>query len=262
MPKQPDGQASVTRSVNRTIALLRLVATHTRAGWRLSDLAQHTGLDRATVHRLLASLCREGLAMRVPQSLRYTVGPLAFELGLAARPFFDLDHLVGSRLATLARELDGTLFLKVRSGVDSVCIGRHDGGTPVQALLLEVGGRRPLCLTAGGVAIWLCLASAERASVELDNLARIHRDFDGRAPGVQRMLKRSRRLGFGLNLGDIVPGIVAVSVPVTSAPGVAVASLTLARAVPSLARGAAVRLATDLRTHATAIEPLLAGLRL
>ena len=262
MPTQSHGPASVTRSIHRAIALLRLLSTRTRPGWRLSDLAQHAGLDPATVHRLLASLCDEGLATRVPGSLRYSVGQMAYELGLAARPYFDLDHLAGHRLAALATELGGTLFLKMRSGVDSVCIARHDGGAPVQSLLLEVGGRRPLCLTAGGVAIYLHLPGIDQQAVEHDNLARIERDFADRRSGVLRMLKRSRRLGFGLNLGDTVPGIAAVSVAVLAPGGTAVAALSLARAVPSLPQADASRLATQLRLHAAALEPLLAGLRL
>ena len=262
MPTPPRNQRNVTRSIHRAVALLRLLATHTRPGWRLSDLAQHAGLDPATVHRLLASLCDEGLAVRVPDSLRYSVGQTAYELGLAARPFFDLDQLAATGLAALAKELGGTLFLKIRSGVDSVCIARHDGGAPVQALLLDVGGRRPLCLTAGGVVLWLHLPDAEQHAVEQDNLARIERDFSDRSNGVQRMLKRSRRLGFGLNLGDIVPGIAAVSVPVLSPAGTAVASLSLALAVPSLAQADATRLACHLRAQAQTMQPLLARLRL
>ncbi len=120
MPTPPCSQRNVTRSIHRAVALLRLLATHTRPGWRLSDLAQHAGLDPATVHRLLASLCDEGLAVRVPDSLRYSVGQTAYELGLAARPFFDLDQLAANGLAALAKELGGTLFLKIRSGVDSL----------------------------------------------------------------------------------------------------------------------------------------------
>ena len=70
-------QNNVTRSMRRTIVLLRLPGSRTRPGWRLSDPAQHTALDPVTVHRLLASLCDERLATRVPGSLRCSIGPPA-----------------------------------------------------------------------------------------------------------------------------------------------------------------------------------------
>lgn len=63
----------------------------------------------------------------MPGTRHYTLGPLAFELGIAAQPYFDLGTLAAARLERLARELQGSLFVKVRSGVDSVCVARHDG---------------------------------------------------------------------------------------------------------------------------------------
>ena len=48
---------SVTLSLRRAVGLLRLLSTHTQIGWRLTDLTEHSALDRATVHRLLTSLC-------------------------------------------------------------------------------------------------------------------------------------------------------------------------------------------------------------
>ncbi len=57
---------------------------------------------------------------------------------------FDLGRPTRARLAALAQALCGTVFLKLRSGVESVCLARHDGAGPVPSLMLEVGGRRPL----------------------------------------------------------------------------------------------------------------------
>lgn len=253
---------SVTRSLHRAVGLLRLLASHTRIGWRLSDLAEHTGLDPATVHRLLHALVDEGLACRVPGSRHYTLGPLAFTLGLAAAPYFDLDRPTQTRLAALAKDLRGTLFLKLRSGVDSVCLARHDGVGPVPSLMLEVGGRRPLCLTAGGVAMLIHLPRAEQAAIAAANQRSIERRDPRRWQGVRRMLRRSRPLGYASNLGDIASGINAIGVPVTTSTGDAVASLTLALSGPPLARTQADALAARLRGEAEGIAPLLAHLRL
>lgn len=172
---RPDPGPNVTRSLHRAVGLLRLLASHTRIGWRLSDLAEHARLDPATVHRLLHALVDEGLACRVPGTRHYTLGPLAFTLGLAAAPYFDLGRPTQTRLAALAKDLHGTVFLKLRSGVDSVCLARHDGVGPVPSLMLEVGGRRPLCLTAGGVAMLIHLPRAEQAAIEADNRRSIER---------------------------------------------------------------------------------------
>jgi len=254
--------ASDTRSLQRAAGLLRLLCTHTRVGWRISDLAVHSGLDLATAHRLLAGLAEAGLVTRVPGSRRYTLGEFAFHLGLAAAPWFDVDPLVRDLLSRLARELEGTLFVKVRSAADSVCVARHDGAQPDHALLLEVGGRRPLCLTAGGIAILLQLPRAEQQAIEQANAREI--DLQGRdsRAGARRMLQRSRQHGFGVNLGDIVPGICALSVPVpVPVGGPARASLSLALAAPALSDARIARLAGRLRQAADAMTPAFERLR-
>ena len=83
----PDG----ARSLHRAIGLLRLLSVRTATGWRLSDLAQEAGLEHSTVHRMLACLLEEGLAVRVPGTRRYSLGPLAYELGVAAAPHFAIE---------------------------------------------------------------------------------------------------------------------------------------------------------------------------
>jgi len=258
----PKNRASVTRSLHRAVALLRLLASHARIGWRLSDLAEHTGLDPATVHRLLTSLCDDALVTRVPGSRHYTLGALAFELGLAAAPYFDLGRLAQGRLASAAGELRGTLFLKMRSGVESVCLARHDGVGRVASLMLDAGGRRPLCLTAGGVAMLIQLPRAEQKSIELQNRRTITRQDTARWHGVRQMLERSRPRGFALNLGDIAAGITAIGVPLLSADGAPVASLTLALAGAPWTEARAEALAVRLRQVAADIAPLLSQLRL
>ncbi len=262
VPETTPKRLDVTRSLHRAVSLLRLLAGHSRIGWRLSDLAKHTELDPATVHRLLTGLCDTGLATRVPGSKHYTLGPLAFELGLAATPYFDLGRLARARLAALATELHGTIFLKIRSGVESVCLARHDGAGPVSSLLLDVGGRRPLCLTAGGVAMLLALPPAEQTRIEVDNQRTIDQQDTIRWTGVSRMLVRSRELGFALNLGDIATGISAVSVALCTDGRAPVASLTLALTGSALTEVSARDLAARLRREADAVAPMLATLRL
>ena len=261
VPAPTAPRASVTRSLHRAAGLLRLLSTHTQIGWRLSDLAKHSDLDPATVHRLLAGLGDERLVTRVPGTRHYTLGPLAYELGIAAQPYFDLDRHVRRTLAAMAQELRGTLFLKIRSGVDSVCVARHDGSGPFSALMLDVGGRRSLCLTAGGVAMLMGLPRAEQKEIELHNLRTIARQDEARCNGVRQMLRRSRQLGFGVNLGYIVPGISAISVPILSKEQTPVASLSLALAAVTLSPARARALALRLRGEAAGMEPLLARLR-
>ncbi len=273
--------ADPTRSLSRAVTLLQRLCNHGRRGWRLSDLALDAGLDLATTHRLLQGLLAGGLVSRVPGSRRYALGPFAWQLGLAAAPWFTLDDASQRRLQAAARALRGTLFLKQRSGFDSVCVARFDGAAIDHALLLEVGGRRPLCQTAGGVSLLLGLPPDQQRAAEADNLARLARQGRSDQAGIRRMLLRSRGWGFGGNLGDRVSGIQAVSWPITAitaatatpadgdAPvvgrpvmaGPPLAALSVAIAATPLAADAIRAIASRLAAEARLLGPLLAAQR-
>jgi len=85
---KPDIQSSAgtggTQSLERAIALLRMVAAGSPDGARLTDLMAGTGLSKATVHRLLAALAREGLVEQDAASRRYFLGPDLDALGQVA----------------------------------------------------------------------------------------------------------------------------------------------------------------------------------
>ena len=255
-PAVPD-----VRAIDRAALLLRLMCARTQVGWRLVELARAADLGPATTHRLLAALVTAGFASRVAGSRRYCLGPSAFLVGAAAAQHFDVDRIARVPLARAARALQGTLYVKVRSGDESVCIARHDGGAPNPALMLDVGGRRPLALTAGGAAILLGLPRAEQVRIERANAAAIAGQGRATSTAVRRMLARSRRHGFGANLGDIVAGLSAIAVAVPRAGEAPIASLSVAFPVATLGDRRIASIVERLRATAASLEGSLAALR-
>ncbi|BAI73780.1 acetyl-CoA synthetase (plasmid) [Azospirillum sp. B510] len=73
--------AGGTQSLERAIALLRAVAEAGTAGARLADLMAGVGLSKATAHRLLMALARDGLVEQDAGSKRYHLGPDLMALG-------------------------------------------------------------------------------------------------------------------------------------------------------------------------------------
>lgn len=73
-----------TQSLERAIALLRAVAASGVDGARLADLMTGVGLSKATAHRLLMALSREGLIEQDSRSRRYHLGPDLDALGQLA----------------------------------------------------------------------------------------------------------------------------------------------------------------------------------
>jgi DNA-binding IclR family transcriptional regulator len=250
-----------TQSLRRAVTLLRKLSTHTATGWRISDLAAQTGLNHATVHRLLAGLVDERLAARVAGTRRYTLGALAYELGVAAAPYYGLDRIAAPTLSRLAQSTRDVVFLNVRSGFESVCIARHEGRAALKAYTVDVGSRRPLCLSAGGVAILVRLPRAEQAAIEAQNLQAIAGRDDARQEALRRMVRRSRRAGHGINLADYVPRIAAIGVAICTARGEPVASVSLAAMESDLEEPRRSEVLAHLYDAAQAIEGKLESLR-
>jgi len=215
-----------TQTVVRAVSLLREVTARGSFGWRLTDLAAHCGLDKATAYRMLRCLEEERLVKRRASDRHYLPGPLLFELGLALAPLAAFQAAAQAPLGRLARRSGGVAFLYLRSTNDFVCAGRV-GHTQLKGLSIHVGTRRPLVTNAGGTAIVVALPPEESRAVIAENMKRLSRFGELRARSIERMLRRSQSQGFGINLGDVVPGINAFGVALRNPQGNAVASLGL-----------------------------------
>ncbi|MGE0804953.1 MAG: IclR family transcriptional regulator [Burkholderiaceae bacterium] len=232
MPPPNLGAAPATRrgtqSLERAIGLLRELSTRLTGGWTLTELATQCGLDRGTAHRMLDCLIREGLVIRQPLNRGYLLGPLAFELGLAASARFDPRTACGPSLRLLVERSGETAFLNLRSGRDTVCVDRSDGPQTLKALAVEIGARRSLVASAAGVAILMALPAAERRVLTQSSLAHLRRADAAHRAGIGRMLRESEAAGYAVNRDHIIPGITAIAVPIGDRDGRPVAALTLA----------------------------------
>ncbi|QJW84021.1 hypothetical protein HK414_09065 [Ramlibacter terrae] len=94
------------------------------------------------------------------------------------------------------------------------------GTVPLNALMVYPGTRRPLFTSVGGVAIMQTLPPEEAHAVLMDNVAQeVARRGPVRLDALRKMRERSDALGFGANMGDVVPSLHAFAVPVQAAGG-------------------------------------------
>lgn len=248
-----------TQSIVRAVALLKEIAAHNFAGTRLVDLANDTDLKAATAHRILACLAREGLVMRRRGTRQYFLGPVAYELGLASNMHFNLKEICAPVLRRLARTTGDTVFLTVRSGADSVVIDRAEGGYPIKVLTQEVGARRPLGSTVGGLALLLELTRDEVGQIVAANAQRLTRYGHLSEAVLRRMIRRSRSIGYGLNENDIFEGVTGVGVAVPHGFGRPSAALSVVAISPRLAPGRRDEVVKLLRESARQLGQALSG---
>lgn len=216
-----------TQSLGRGIKLMRVIATRPEFGWRLSDLAAACKQDKATVHRMLTCLVDERLVEQRASDRHYLPGPLMYELGLAMPDRAQFHRQAEAVMQSFARRMAGIALLLLRSGNEYVCSVRM-GSLSLSGLMVHPGSRRPLFTSVGGVAILQTLPLEEVREVLLDNVEQeIARRGTGRLEALQKMRERSDHHGFGVNLGDVVPGLHAFAVPVKGCSGDVFAALCL-----------------------------------
>lgn len=132
-PAPPTG----TQSIRRAVAVLREISMYNLKGIRLVDLAANLGLERSTAHRILQCLVYEDMVAEKNPGNRYVLGPLAFELGLAAGKRFNLADLFRPHLRAITEETGDVAFLKsCATGVTSVYLAVP---TPVSGLVINAG---------------------------------------------------------------------------------------------------------------------------
>lgn len=248
------------QSIYRATVLLRAIASRGRDGARLLDVARQCALERPTAHRILQCLAAEGMVTQDPGTRRYFLGHLAFELGLAATPQFNMRQLCEPTLLRLAERTGDTVFLSVRSGLDAVCMDRKEGAFPIKTLTLDVGMRRPLGVGAGGMALLMPLADEEIREIVATNAWRIAGYGNLRAPVVLDMIKRSRALGFALNDLQVTPGAISLGLFVTNSYGPPYTAISIGAIASRMSPERLQELAALLKSEVRALEQvLLAG---
>ena len=214
-----------TQSVERTLHLLRAIATRGHFGWRLTDLIAHCGMSRSTAHRLLTCLVRERLLSFRPSNRHYVLGPLLFELSLSLPEHYpDFVRACHEPMSRITRQFGGVTYLIVRSHADAVCVARV-GVPSLKGMTVEVGTRKPLMSTVGGIAILIALGADERRRIVEQNRKDMRQHEMPRFDSLEKVLRDSLRQGFAVNHGVIVPDINAVGFAVNDPIGEPFAAL-------------------------------------
>ncbi|WP_192804903.1 IclR family transcriptional regulator [Noviherbaspirillum aerium] len=197
------------QSVERALALLKLVSGRNRNGARLADLVELSQLQKPTVHRLLQQLVASGLLMQSPDK-RYHLGQFSYELGLAASHHFTVRDISEPYLERIAQETGDSAFLVVRSGSDSFCVDRKTGSYPIKVFSVETGHRQPLGVGGGGLALLSALPDDEIETVLLANADRLSSYGGLTVQALRTLIRATRERGYSVISDYAIPGVTGV----------------------------------------------------
>jgi DNA-binding IclR family transcriptional regulator len=204
-----------TQAVARAVALLK-VFSDAQPEWRLTDLARAAHLHKATAHRLLATLEREGMVVRDAAREHYRLGPEASDLRAVAAP----------ELQALAAANGETATLEVPVGGDMLILDEVAGGALLGAVP-EIGTRWPIHATSTGKALLALLPTQLRRDYLRTRLTRHTDRTIVSAAALERELDRIRRKGFAVAAEELERGYLAIGAAVRDHDGRPVAAISL-----------------------------------
>jgi len=206
--KSPD----FIQSLARGLEILELIGQ--RDGEvSVAEVADHTGLNRATARRLLLTLVDVGYLRRTGRTFR--LAPKVLQLGYRYLAGLGISDLVSEQLDALAAKLGEAVSLTVRDGSEIVYVARARLDK-VMTVALSVGARLPAWTTSMGRVVLSALTDEEvRALYEESGPPHASTTFTKTAlDDIVAELHTVRREGYCLVDQELEWGLRSIAVPV------------------------------------------------
>jgi DNA-binding IclR family transcriptional regulator len=217
-----------TQAIRKAAAILRRVGQSNSEGVGLAAIMEALQLPRSTTHRILKCLVDEGLIKHEPDTRRYVIGRLTYELGLAVTA--GVLEVAQWRMAVdrVAQRTGVTSYLISRSGIEATCILKADGNAVIRVIPVEIGQRRLLGVGAGATAL---LAALDHDTSEriIQTVAPFLRGYPHLTEEVmRRIVDEARRTGFAVSKSNVVQDVVGVAMAIPKSDGLPSLALSIA----------------------------------
>ena len=202
----------------RGLALLRVVGGAS-APLSNRDLADATGIPKATVSRLAATLVTAGYLRQAADSERFSLGPALLDLSNRYLRHFDLRAAVRPHLVALSEFAGASVHMGVRDDLDILVIDSLRPRSAVITSRIEIGSRMTIATSAAGRAYLASLAPEERDVI----LERIRlasgESWTALEPRLLAGIEEHARLGYCSSFGEWHPHIHALGFSVLGPQG-------------------------------------------
>lgn len=211
------------QSLERGLAVLRAFSDRDES-LSISEVAERTGLSRATARRLLLTLCDLGYV--TAHKRQFALSERVLEL---AQPFVSRNPWEWSRpyLQSLTDRLEESASIAVLDGSEILYVAR----TPTRHLMtiaVAVGSRLPAHATSKGRVLLAFLPEAElEAYFHRSSIARYTDRTVIDEQELRQILADIRRQGWAIVDQQLEEGLCSVAAPITDANGRVAAALSV-----------------------------------
>ena len=221
----------------------------------LTEVAEATGLSRATVRRFLHTLVSLGYMRANEKNFQLT--PKVMNLGFAYLSSQPLVELIDPVLANLSKQLGQSTSASVLDTTDVVYIARKET-TSIMRINITVGTRFPAYATSMGRVLLAGLSDAELetyfAEAELAEVT----DYTITDPAwLRREIAEIRAQGFAVVTEELEVGLASVAVPIRNRAGETVAAMNTSIAVTRHTPGDLTELLPALQAAADEVSNAL-----
>jgi DNA-binding IclR family transcriptional regulator len=203
-----------------------MVSNYSDKGARLSIIARKVDLHVATVRRILLVLCFEGFVTYEPVSKLYHLGPEIYRLSSIPQ-YSSIRDCYRLAIERIANKNGDTVYLKVRSGNDTLCIDRVEGNSSI-SVRFDIGMRLPMGLGASGLAILASLPDDEIQRILAANKFRYAHHANMTIEKVKELIKLARSLNYSLNEGNFQKGVTGVGLSIYNEREEPIGAITVA----------------------------------
>lgn len=238
-----------TSGLVRDLDVLELLGTEEvfdQGGLGVQDIANETGRDKAQISRVCRTLADVGLLVRHPVTKKYSLGHRLYAVALRTREA----HLAGlaqRTLLELVAQAEESAHLTVLRGGGVLTIRTELSQHTLRDGSMS-GVTLPALRTASGRAILATYSDSElaawweehgvwrpppedfprypRESAQLRRLRRQPGSIRS-LNGLKRVVRRVRKLGYAVSVGELNPQIVDAAAPIVDSTGTAVGAIAV-----------------------------------
>ena len=177
------------------------------------DLAQATGLPKATISRFTYTLTKLGYLRSPPNQNKYQLGSAVLSLGYPLLATMYVRQLARQHMTDLAEEVGGSVAMGIRDRLNIVYVEAARSRAVYAPPHTEIGYAHPIAATSIGRA-YLAVCDVPRRESILNEIRIKRPDEWARCQeSIARSLKDFLRLGFCMSFDFFRPNIYGVGVP-------------------------------------------------